>query len=337
VVFDSYIGTTRGIHRLSDGVLASLGLESERIMAVHAWSAAGTTVVLAGSYGNGLHRSVDGGRTWSRVEAGLTAPAFRFLGPDPGNPGALLAGTEPARLFRSADGGETWVELQAIGRLPGHDRWFLPYSPRAGAVRNVYSPPGRGDRLFASLEVGGLLRSADGGASWVCEPVIADEDIHHVTGHPDDGDALFVSLGTAALTQPGPGEERPRLGGIARSRDGGRSWDKVETDYTRATIVPPSRPELLLAGPAPRVGQGGRIVVSADGGDSWSPAGTGIDIPMPDMVELFVAAPDDSIWAICSRGRLLRADAGDWTWRSALPDGGDVEVKSVAFVARDSR
>jgi hypothetical protein len=41
------IGTTSGSHRLGDGTLAPLGLESERIMAVHAWSAKGTTVVLA--------------------------------------------------------------------------------------------------------------------------------------------------------------------------------------------------------------------------------------------------------------------------------------------------
>ena len=47
-MFDAYIGTTSGIHRLSDGVLEPLGLESERIMAAHAWTADGTTVVLAG-------------------------------------------------------------------------------------------------------------------------------------------------------------------------------------------------------------------------------------------------------------------------------------------------
>lgn len=331
-VFDTYIGTTSGLHRLSDGALVSLGLAADRITAVHAWRTEATSVVLAGSYGNGLYRSADGGRTWSRVEAGLTASAFRWLGPDPVRPGGLLAGTEPARLFRSGDGGQTWEELDAIARLPGHDEWFLPYSPRGGAVRNVYSPPGRAGHLFASLEVGGLLRSTDGGAGWVCEPVIADEDIHHVTGRLDDGDVLYVSLGTAALTRPRPGEDRPRLGGVARSRDGGTSWEKVETDYTRATIVPPSRPDLLLAGPARSVGRHGRIVVSADGGDSWSPAGAGIEMPMPDMVELFTAAPDDSIWAICSGGRLLRADADDWTWRSALPDGTALEVKSVAFV-----
>jgi photosystem II stability/assembly factor-like uncharacterized protein len=147
-----------------------------------------------------------------------------------------------------------------------------------------------------------------------------------VTGHPGDPDLLFVSLGTATLRHKGG-----RPGGIARSRDGGRTWEKVETDYTRATIVPPTRPDLLLAGPAPRVGREGRIVVSRDEGETWEPAGDGIDIPMADMVELFVAAPDGTIWAISSRGRLLRATPDDWTWSSALPPDAGVEVKSVAF------
>ena len=66
------------------------------------------------------------------------------------------------------------------------------------------------------------------------------------------------------------------------------------------------------------MGRGGRIVVSDDDGDSWRPAGSGIAIPMPDMVELFLAAPDGSVWAICSQGRLLCAWPGEWSWRSVL-------------------
>src|SRR6185503_14949983 len=97
--------------------------------------------------------------------------------------------------------------------------------------------------------------------------------------------------------------------------------------------VPAARPDLLVAGPAPRVGAAGRIVVSADGGDTWQPAGDGIDVPMPDMVELFVPSPEGDVWAICSQGRLLRAEPGSWRWRSALPDGAGLDVKSIAFVA----
>jgi photosystem II stability/assembly factor-like uncharacterized protein len=326
-VVDAYVGTTAGVYRLRDGALNPLGLEGERVTAIHAQGAGADAVVLAGTYGNGLRRRV-GERAWTRVEAGLTADAFRFLGPDGTHPGALLAGTEPARIFRSTDGGESWHELDGVTRIEGHERWFLPYSPRAGAVRNLYTPPERERRLLASVEVGGLLASEDGGESWALGQVVTDEDIHHVTGHPREPDLLYAALGTAALNRR---EESRKLGGVARSRDGGASWEKLETDYTRAVIVPPARPELVLAAPALRVGAGGRIVVSADGGDSWEPAGGGIDVPMPDMVELFVAAPDDSVWAICSRGRLLRAAPDDWEWSSALPDGSGLEVKSVAF------
>jgi photosystem II stability/assembly factor-like uncharacterized protein len=309
---DAYLGTTSGVLRLRDGRLEPLGLEGHSVTALHA---AGE-VLLAGTYGEGMFRSDDGGRSWERIESGLTASTFRFVT-------AELAGTEPARVYRSPDGGRRWEEFEGIARLEGNDQWFLPYSPRAGAARNAYV---RGDRLLVAAEVAGLLRSDDGGGSWVCEPVAGDEDIHHVTGHPDDPDLVYVSLGSASLTQRGG-----QHGGIARSRDGGRTWEKVETDYTRATIIPPPRPDLVLAGPAPRVGRGGRIVVSADDGETWKPAGHGIDVPMPDMVELFVAAPDDTVWAICSGGRLLRAAPDAWSWSSVLPQGAEPHVKSVAF------
>jgi hypothetical protein len=333
-VFDAYIGTSNGAFGLRDGALEALGLESERISAIHSWREGDAVVVLAGSYVNGLFRSADGGRTWSTIDAGLTASTIRFLAPDPGRTGTLLAGTEPARIFRSEDGGLTWRELDGITRIDGHERWFLPYSPRSGAVRNVYAPPGRGSRLFAAVEVAGLLRTDDGGRSWVCESVDGDEDLHYITGHPHDPDLLYAAMGTASLTPNAPDDPPRHHGGIARSRDGARTWQRIEADYTRATIVPPARPDLLLAGPALRVGRGGRIVVSADGGETWQPAGNGMDIPMSDMVELFVAAPDDRVWAICSGGRLLRASPGDWSWSSALPPDADVSVESIAFTTR---
>ena len=309
---DAFLGTNNGVLLLRDGALVALGLERESVTALHAAGDA----LLAGTYGGGLFRSADGGRSWEHIVAGLTASTFRFVSGD-------LAGTEPARVYRSSDGGRSWEEFEGITRIAGHERWFLPYSPRAGAARNAYVS---GDRLLVAAEVAGLLRSDDGGRTWVCEPVAGDEDVHHVGGHPHDPDLVYVSLGSASLSRRGG-----QHGGIGRSRDGGRTWEKVETDYTRATIIPPARPELVLAGPAPRVGRGGRIVVSSDGGDTWEPAHHGIAVPMPDMVELFVAAPDGTVCAICSGGRLLRAVPDDWSWSSPLPPDAAITVKSVAF------
>ena len=309
---DVFLGTTSGVLRLRDGALESLGLDGHSVTALHMSDDA----LLAGTYGDGLFRRASGGRTWERIEAGLTASTFRFVS-------AELAGTEPARVYRSSDGGQSWEELEGITRIPGHEQWFLPYSSRAGAARNAYVS---GDRLLVAAEVAGLLRSDDGGRTWVCEPVADDEDVHHVTGHPDDPDLVFVSLGTASLTRRGG-----QHGGIARSRDGGRTWDKVETDYTRASYRSSG-----AARSAPRR--------SGAAGRPWwthrrvrrlrrqlKPAGQGIDVPMPDMVELFVAAPDGTVWAICSGGRLLRASSDDWSWSSALPPHAGVSVESVAF------
>jgi photosystem II stability/assembly factor-like uncharacterized protein len=122
---------------------------------------------------------------------------------------------------------------------------------------------------------------------------------------------------------------------VARSDDGGQTWIKlIERDYTRAVIVPPTQPNLVLAAPAKAVGRQGRIVVSPDRGTTWDAAGHGIEEPMVDMVELFVAAPDGSIWAICAEGRLLCAEVGEWRWRQALApaDATTIRVRSVSFV-----
>ena len=53
---------------------------------------------------------------------------------------------------------------------------------------------------------------------------------------------------------------------------------------------------------------------------------------MEDMVELFVPAPDGSIWAICGGGRLFRAEPGEWQWRSPLPANATIRGAIVAFV-----
>jgi photosystem II stability/assembly factor-like uncharacterized protein len=331
-VLETYVGTENGVLRLGASA-EHLGLAEHRISAIHAFrSAAGEVVVLAGTYGSGLFRSGDGGASWAPVADGLTAPAARTIGPDPLEPGAIVCGTEPARLFRSRDEGLSWTEFAGIPAIPAHTEWFLPYSPRAGALRNVYAPPGSRDVLFGAGEVAGLLRTADGGATWSIGPIGPNDDIHQITGDPNDGSLLWSSLGYAALRSRQRGEGAPHLGGVGRSRDGGATWDVLHTDYTRSTIVPPARPDVVLSGPAPEVGQKGRIEVSSDQGDSWEPAGSGIDVPMPDMVELFVPAPDGSVYAVCSRGRLLRSDVDTWHWRSALPAGQPDNAVSVSFV-----
>lgn len=332
-MFDAVIGTTSGVwHRDQSGNLTSLGLDGERIWAIHAWREDDATTILAGSYGNGIYRSTDGGTTWAQANEGLTATALRTIQPDPAGDGSILCGCEPGRAFRSTDGGQSWSEMAAIKDLPSVEEWYLPYSPRAGALRNFYSPPGQPQRLLASVEVGGLLGSTDGGETWELLEIQPDDDVHYVTGHPDRADLLFTALGWASLDRNRSHNDEPKIGGVARSADGGATWTKLFSDYTRAVIVPPTHTDLLLAAPAGRVGALGRISVSSDMGDSWQDASGGLESPMEDMVEIFHAAPDGTIWAICSRGRLLQATPGEWQWEQVIAADAGIEAESVAFL-----
>ncbi len=336
-MFRTYIGAQSGVHKLDGEGLTYLGLEEHTFWAIYAFNDAEGHVpekdtVLAGSYGQGIFRSTDGGATWASANDGLTATALRTFMADPTQKGTIICGTEPGRAFRSTDGGKSWQEMEGIATIPSTPQWYLPYSPRAGALRNFYSPPGRPHRLFASIEVGGLLSSQDCGQTWTMADTF-DDDIHYIAGHPENPDVLWMAVGWAALKDRNV--DRSHLGGLARSDDGGQTWEKViERDYTRAVIVPPTRPSLVLAAPAQKVGQLGRMVVSKDNGETWESAGKGIEEPMPDMVEQFQAAPDGSIWANGSQGGLLQAFPDEWHWRSVIESEKalDLRVKSFSFV-----
>ena len=78
---EAFLGTTSGVLRLRDGALEPLGLEGRSVTALHASDDA----LLAGTYGEGLFRSGDGGNSWERVDAGSMASTFRFVTAGTGN------------------------------------------------------------------------------------------------------------------------------------------------------------------------------------------------------------------------------------------------------------
>jgi hypothetical protein len=51
------------------------------------------------------------------------------------------------------------------------------------------------------------------------------------------------------------------------------------------------------------------------------------------MVERFEEAPDGSIWALCSGGRLFVSEPGEWQWFAPLGKDPDHPiVESISFV-----
>ncbi|MCL7451825.1 MAG: hypothetical protein M8467_02125 [Anaerolineae bacterium] len=272
-------------------------------------------IILAGTTG-GIFRSHDLGVSWSMSSDGLTHPHVRWLAHHPDYSGVVLAGTEPAAIYLSRDDGQNWQECPEVAELRDEHGWYLPYSPEAGCVRGFAF---HGQRCYAAVEQGGLLRSDDGGDTWYLAegsdglPRTPPEgfvhpDVHSVAVHPRSPDLILAPTG----------------GGFYRSKDGGATWSRLYGSYCRAVWADPSDPSRLILGPADSVDRNGRIELSEDGGQTWQGAAQGLETPWPrHMVERFLQV-DYDLLAVLSNGELLTTPLGSLAWRRILPEAGRI-------------
>ena len=125
---------------------------------------------------------------------------------DPADPDMLIAGTRPAGFLRSADAGQTWSRLTAPGVIPASD-------VNAGPTRvtQILFDPVDDGTVWAAVEVGGIYRSKDRGASWEYKDKgLVSGDVHGlaVVKLPDGGKALLATTNR----------------GLHRSEDDGETW-----------------------------------------------------------------------------------------------------------------
>ena len=181
------------------------------------------------SYGDGVYKSVDAGRTWTHVGLSDT----RHIGAlivNPHDPNIVLVAAlghafgpnEERGVFRSTDGGRTWSKVLYKDRDTGAiDVAFDPENPSI-----VYASMWQSRRqpwAFSSGGSGsGLYKSTDGGATWA-----------RLEGH---GLPAGI-LGRIGVSVAGGGSGRVYAmieaaeGGLFRSEDAGGTWTRVNEDH----------------------------------------------------------------------------------------------------------
>lgn len=148
--------------------------------------------------------------------------------------------------------------------LPAAAQTWTPTGPTGGDVRALASDPRDAKVLFLGTADGFLYRSADAGESWG----------RLLPGFPERGQSLDnVSVDSRGRVLVGYWEVQGKGGGVARSKDDGRSFDLlrgIAGESVRALAIAPSNPDILVAGAISGVFR------SDDGGDTWrrlTPAG----------------------------------------------------------------
>jgi ribosomal protein S18 acetylase RimI-like enzyme len=183
--------------------------------------------VLVGTQGDGAWLSRDSGVSWEHVELPERDVFSVAIG---AADGALYAGTEPSRLFVSRDGAR-WEELEALQAIPSRERWSFPPRPWTHHVRWIAPDPHRAERLLVGIELGGVMRSEDGGATFSDHRPGAKRDAHCLAWHPRADGVAYQAAGD----------------GAAWSHDGGVSFQAADAGrdlgYCWALAVDPDEPE----------------------------------------------------------------------------------------------
>jgi photosystem II stability/assembly factor-like uncharacterized protein len=177
--------------------------------------------------GDGVYRSLDGGRTWQHVGLEDTRHIGRIV-VHPQRPdvvyvaalGHAFGPNEERGVFRSRDGGATWERVWYVGPHVG----AVDLAMDAENPRVLYASLWEVRRTPYHLSSGGpgsaLYRSVDGGDTW--------EKIHE--GLPQE---LLGRIGLAASARPGrlwATVEAAEGGGIYRSDDYGDHWIRTSQD-----------------------------------------------------------------------------------------------------------
>jgi photosystem II stability/assembly factor-like uncharacterized protein len=215
----------------------------------------------------GLLKTRDHGATWQDSDAGLRPGDIQTVAISPSASSSLYCSDFSGNVYRSTDSGATWA--LASGGLPAY------------GLKSLLASASSSLTAFVGTNGHGVFKTSDGGQTWQSAGLAA-YDIYALAEGPH-GRPLYALSPFSAL------------GGLARSDDGGASWQVLASSVTGdALAIDPLDPAKLYAG-----GIGG-VWKSVDGGLTWSPLSQGLNFNVTSL--LIDPNQHTRLWAGTSTG-----------------------------------
>lgn len=265
------------------------------------------------SYGDGVYRSNDAGKTWKHLGLDLTRHIANVV-IHPTNPelvyvaaqGALNGPSKERGIYKSDDGGKTWKNVLYVDENSGcSDLNMDPNNPRI-----LYAAMWDHRRLPWAVQSGGkgsgLYKSNDGGETW----------FKIQNGLPKELGKMGISVSKAnsdkvyALVESDTEKEQ---GGLFVSEDAGENWNRVSKDhrlisrawyYIEVFADPVEENTVYVLGAAG--------LKSADGGKSW----TNLSGTHGDYHQLWINKSDNQNMLIANDGGAAVTFNGGKVWSS---------------------
>jgi photosystem II stability/assembly factor-like uncharacterized protein len=201
-----------------------------RIADVEGVSGDPNTVYVATASG-GIFKTVDGGINWTPIFERQNTISVGDIALEPGNPDVIWAGTGEANprnsvsfgdgVYKSTDGGKSWKHLglketNTISRII-----INPKNPDNVYVAAV-------GRLFGPNEERGVFMTLDGGKTWTKTLFVDNQHgISDLEIDPVNPNILYAGVWRFER-KPWTFTSGSEKGGIFRSIDGGRTWNKMD-------------------------------------------------------------------------------------------------------------
>ena len=277
---------------------------------------------------DGPYRSTDHGDSWEQLVLPDPAMVVWTMVFHPQEPSTLYVGTSPAAIYKTEDGGDSWERLSIV-----ESRGSVNMGFDMRVIRLTIDPTNPNE-IYAGLEVGGVIRSLDGGKTWddCSEDLLRLASLDHLKsqiGSDTDVEGMMDSHSlSVSAAQPGTVFLATRMG-LFNSKDQGSTWSDMEVGrfspltYARDVQVAPNDPNVLYAALSPAArSEDGSLYRSEDLGQTWKRFDHGV-APDSTMMTIALSRQDPNIVHCATRsGQVFGTEDGGSTWTEYhLPEG----------------